>query len=151
MFRIEIKINKPVLQLVLAELQLVDKAPTITPNFQDVAALKKKKGYCSEEWGHYVVAQNHVVLQVLPPSYARLPLFQLVPHIRETLLHELRHAYQYRHWDESRKERMWDGPYWLRDMEKDARAWSYDAGQKPEYREVVKVTRIPQGKAVKLP
>lgn len=151
MFRVEITIDTDVLKLVLQELQIDHRPPTITANWQDVKKHKGAKWFNGEEFAHYIPAENHVVLQTLPPSYARLPLFQLQPRIRETLLHELRHAHQHETWPETRRARMYDGPYWLRDMEIDARGWAYKAAHQDRYRKLVAVERQPIGAGMRLP
>lgn len=150
-YRIDIQVREDVLLDVLEHLKLSDQRPTITTNFTDVAALKKKAGFHSEEFGHYLPGENHVVIQTLPPSYARLPLFRLQPRIRETLLHELRHAHQYLVWPEHRRARMRDGGYWCCDSEKDARKWGYTMAMSDRFRKLVTVTRQELGQAVKLP
>jgi len=150
-FRIDIEINEEILRSVMTELKIEHKPPTITTNHQDVKSLMKKTGFVREEWGHYLIAENHIALQSLPPSYARLHLFHLQPHVREVLLHELRHAHQYECWPKERLSRAFDGPYWLQDGEKDARKWSYAANQRDDFRGLVKVTRQALGEPVKLP
>jgi len=150
-YRIDIEIHDETLKAVLIDLKIEHKPPSITTNFQDVKALSKKSGYESERWGMFDPAKNHVFLQTLPASYARLPLFHLQPFVREVLLHELRHAHQFECWPEERRKRMLDGPYWLRDAEKDARRWSYKAHLRPDWRPLLKVTRQALGEPTRLP
>jgi hypothetical protein len=149
--RIDIAVNDDVLRVALEELKIAHNPPTITTNWQNVKKHASTVGFHKEEFGHYILSENHVALQTLPPSYVRLPLFQLQPRIRETLLHELRHAHQHQTWPEARRARMFDGPYHTRDAEIDARGWAYKACLEPKYRDLVKVTRTQLGKGVILP
>lgn len=151
MYRIDITIDDVVLKEVLVELKIDHRPPTITTNDQKVKKHKGAKWFNGEEWGHYVPSENHVAIQTLPEDLQRLPLFRLVPKIRETLLHELRHAHQYETWSEPRKERMHDGPYWLRDCEIDARGWAYKAATGPKFKKLVEVKRQPIGAGMRLP
>ena len=151
MYRIELNVDEDVLKLALQELQIDHRPPTITTNWQDVKKHKGAKWFNGEEFAHYIPAEHHVAIQTLPPSYQRLPLHLLQPRMRETLLHELRHAHQNECWPETRRARMHDGPYWLRDCEVDARGWAYKAAHTEKYKKLVRVERQQIGTGMRLP
>jgi hypothetical protein len=142
--RLDVQIDKDVLTDVFAALGLSDTPPSITYNATKIA--KDKNG---EDWGMYDAVKNHIYIFCLPESFQKLPLKKLQPLIRDTLLHEIRHAYQQKHWSPERMERARQGGYRVRGVEKDARKWALD--NSPKFKGLVKVRRQQVGAGRKLP
>lgn len=138
--RVSIELDEAVLAQIIAELELSD-PPTFTLNGSSTT--QKFDG--AKVRGYYSPADNHVSISTQGESYEKEGLVVLTKHIRFTVLHELRHAWQREHWTDEQKALGSIGPYNLRPEELDANAWADYAS--PKYRGIVRVKKTQVGKS----
>lgn len=142
--RVAITLNEDVLRRVIAELELQN-APTFTLNSNGRVAPEGNTGRFSEIRGLYDPGSNHVTIAAARPEHSREGLYVLTKHLRHTILHELRHAWQREKWSPAEKARAAEGPYEFRREEIDANEWAEYAS--PKFKGLVTVTRTQVGQS----
>jgi hypothetical protein len=142
--RVSIELDEDVLAAVIEELKLSN-PPTFTLNSRGKVNPEGNTGRFSEIRGLYDPATNHVTVAAARPEHSREGLYVLTKHLRHTVLHELRHAWQREHWTAEQKRRAGEGEYELRIEERDANDWAAYAS--PKYRGLVRVSRTQVGKS----
>lgn len=140
--RISIELDQNELGQIISELELSN-PPSFTLNHSGRFS-KEEIGDHGKVRGVFFPAENHVAITTQGESYEKEGLYVLTKHIRFTVLHELRHAWQREHWTEEQKIAGRIGPYALRPEEIDANSWADYASGK--YR-LVKVTRQQVGRS----
>ena len=99
--------------------------------------------------GTHHAGSNHITITTQGEQYERESLYVLTKHIRFTILHELRHAWQHRNWTPEQMNRAKQGPYAMRLVEIDANKWAEYAS--PKYTGLVKIKREQVGTRRRLP
>jgi len=132
---VTIEMNETVLAQAYEELKLSN-PPSFTLNhsgkYADISKDQKVRGM-------YHGDTNHVDITSQGDSNEREGLYVLTKHIRFTVLHELRHAWQREHWTPEQKTLGHQGNYAQRIEEIDANEWARYASQK--YRGLVTIKR----------
>ena len=140
--RIQVELDEEVLRRVIEELELSN-PPDFTLNHSG----KFPKSFFGEEHknvrGSYEPATNHVTITSQGESFEREGLYVLTKHIRFTVLHELRHAWQREHWTAEEKREAARGSYRERKEEIDANKWAAYAS--PLYAKLVTIKRTTVG------
>lgn len=140
--RVSIEMDENILALVIQELNLSN-PPSFTLNHSGFHPdLKVEHGKVR---GAYHSPTNHVTITSQGESYEREGLYVLTKHVRFTVLHELRHAWQREHWTPEQQERARQGAYSSRHEEIDANTWAEYA--MPKYRGLVRITRQRVGRS----
>lgn len=140
--RISIELAQNELDQIISELELSN-PPSFTLNHSGKFA-RDAISVDGKVRGSFDPTTNHVTVTTQGESYEKEGLYVLTKHIRFTVLHELRHAWQREHWTEEQKIHGRQGPYHLRPEEIDANAWADYASGK--FR-LVKVTRQQVGRS----
>lgn len=140
---VTVELDDNILQLVIGELELKN-APSFTLNHSGQYTGRRDNPN-EQVRGSYDQLHNHVNITSQGESYEREGLYVLTKHLRFTVLHELRHAWQREHWTAEQQERARQGPYQFRHEEIDANTWAEYA--MPKYRGLVRVTRQQVGKS----
>lgn len=141
-FHVNVELDESILAEVIRELKLAN-PPTITLNHNGLVTAENNNAGAGEVRGLYSPAKNHVTIATANPSSQRERQIELAKHLRFTVLHELRHAWQRENWDDRTAAAMRDGTYFDSGEEQDANAWAEYA--MPKYAGLVKVTRRPVG------
>lgn len=136
--RVGLEINEVVLQQVIEELHLKN-PPTFVLNARGVDKSHPDLGKTGEYRGMYYGASNTVEVATGNAGLKHESLTIQTRHLKKTLLHELRHAWQREHWDDEMMREAKRGEYWDRLEERDARAYADDALNR--FPGLVKVTR----------
>lgn len=137
--RVSIELDEKLLADAISELELKN-APTFTLNDSGRSHAEHERVR-----GVYHPATNHITITSQGESYTREGLYVLTKHVRFTVLHELRHAWQREHWSPEQQRLGAAGDYADRIEEQDANAWADYAS--PKYRGLVVITRTPVGKS----
>lgn len=144
---VTIELNEDTLAQIVKELDL-SKPPSFTLNHSGQFAKREMdvggKGERVLVRGSYHAPTNLVTITSQGESYEREGLYVLTKHIRFTVLHELRHAWQREHWTAEQKRKAAAGPYHLRFEEIDANQWADYAS--PKYRTLVQIKRRQVGR-----
>lgn len=141
--RVSVEMNEEILADVIAELELSN-PPSFTMNHSGKFA-RNEVSVNGKVRGSYHPGTNHVTITSQGESFEKEGLYVLTRHLRFTVLHELRHAWQREHWTEEERIKAAQGPYDLRHEEIDANQWAEYA--MPKYRGLVKVNRQRVGKS----
>jgi len=138
---ITIEMNHEILCQVIGELELSN-PPTLALNHSGRIA---NSGGFPKIRGSYNPPNNHVTITSQGESYEREGLYVLTKHVRFTVLHELRHAWQREHWTEEQQIAARQGAYHERLEEIDANQWADYAS--PKYRGLITIKRTRVGKS----
>jgi hypothetical protein len=140
--RVSITLDEDVLKDVIAELRLSN-PPSFTLNHSGRHAELVKEH--AKVRGFYEPGNNHVGITTQGESFEKEGIVVMTKHLRFTILHELRHAYQREHWTAEQLATGRCGPYELRKVELDANLWAEYA--MPVYPKLVVVKRQTIGKS----
>lgn len=142
---VTIELNEDTLAQIVEELDL-SKPPSFTLNHsgQFAGSTFGDKDRKVIVRGSYHEPTNLVTITSQGESYEREGLYVLTKHVRFTVLHELRHAWQREHWTAEQKRKAATGPYHLRFEEIDANQWADYAS--PKYRTLVQIKRRQVGR-----
>lgn len=138
---VSIEMDFEILCQVIGELELSN-PPTFALNHSGQLSGVRTNAHVR---GSYHQASNHVTVTSQGSSYEREGLYVLTKHIRFTVLHELRHAWQREHWTEEQLIAGQQGDYAHRLEETDANQWADYA--MPKYRGLVNIKRTQVGKS----
>lgn len=141
--RVEIQMDADVLARVIGDLGL-ENAPSFTLNHsgnypKDLLPVQ------GQVRGVYHPATNHVDITSGAEAYEREGLTVLTKHVRFTVLHELRHAWQRENWTDDQIQKAFSGPYQYQPGEIDANAWADYA--MPKFPKLVTIKRTQIGKS----
>ena len=140
---VTIELDSETLEDVICELELSN-PPTFALNHSGrLSGVRVRDN--QQVRGSYHGASNHVTITSQGSSYEREGLFVLTKHVRFTVLHELRHAWQREHWTEEQQIAGRLGSYEFRLEETDANSWADYA--MPKYRGLVTIKRTQVGKS----
>lgn len=142
--RVTLTLNEDVLANVIAELRLTN-PPTFTMNARSDMPHPDVAGDHALIRGLYDPVKNHVAIASQGYAYEREGFYVLTKHVRHTILHELRHAWQREYWTPEQQEHGRQGGYRQRPEEIDANQWAEFAA--PRYPNLVKVTRQQVGRS----
>jgi hypothetical protein len=140
---VTIKLDADLLAQLVAELELSN-PPSFTLNHSGQLSGVRIGGETKVR-GSYHHATNHVTVTSQGSSYEREGLYVLTKHVRFTVLHELRHAWQREHWTKEQQIAGSQGDYAHRHEEIDANQWADYA--MPAYRGLVTIKRTQVGKS----
>jgi hypothetical protein len=141
-FHVEVELDESVLADAIRELGL-NEPPTFTLNHNGKVSASKNSGGFLEVRGLYSPSKNNVTIATATETAQRERIPELAKHLRFTVLHELRHAWQRENWSGEYAEQMAAGPYFMRGEEIDANEWAEYA--MPLFPGLVKVKRRPVG------
>lgn len=144
--RVSIELSDEVFKRVVAELEL-ENPPSLTLNHSGLFP-KEVLPVKGQVRGTYHAPTNSVTITSQGEAYEREGLLVLTKHVRFTVLHELRHAWQRENWTDEEMRRAFTGPYSLQKGEIDANNWADYA--MPKYTKLVAIKRTFVGKK-KLP
>jgi len=142
--RIDLQLDEATLHTVFAELRLTN-PPSFTLNASGHADPNKNNAGTKMFRGMYHPTNNHIEIGTQGASFSKESLFILTKHLRFTVLHELRHAWQRENWSESEQAIAADGDYESQPQEIDANAWAEYAS--PKYKSLVVVRRNQVGQS----
>lgn len=125
---VKLVVNEPVYERLLKELQ-IHNAPTVEMRTERSGGLR----------GQFDPGRNRVLMYLGHDTYDHESLGHLQTQLVRTFLHEIRHAWQQRHWSAAKWEEDEAYPYYSKPSEVDARDF---ADRKiADYRGVVRVSR----------
>lgn len=137
---VTLELDEEILQRAITELELTN-PPAIKLNG---SGAKTETAGGKMTWrGLYDPASHTITVASGLAALSKERLIEMVPHLRFTLLHELRHAWQRENWSAAEIAAAFSGPYHLQPGEIDANAWADYA--MPAYVGIVKAKRRPVG------
>jgi hypothetical protein len=145
-----IELNEETLALVVAELQLQNPPHFLlnhSGNFSREEVGDLPKGAVVR--GTYQASSNTVTITSQGEWAEREGLYVITKHIRFTILHELRHAWQRENWSDEEMRLAGLGKYEYRKEELDANSFADYAS--PKYRTLVQIKRQQIGNRRRLP
>lgn len=140
---VTISLDADILAQLIAELELSN-PPTFALNHSGHLS-GVRLGNNMQVRGSFDHGTNHVTVTSQGSSYEREGLYILTKHVRFTVLHELRHAWQREHWTKEQQIAGRQGDYTHRGEEIDANQWADYA--MPAYRGLVTIKRTQVGKS----
>ena len=136
--RIGLELDETVLAEVIADLQLSD-PPTFVLNHSGRIADHPDLGKDGRFRGLYSPGENLVTIATGLDGMRHETYTILSRHLKNTVLHELRHAFQREHWDDEMKAWAKRGGYHERPEEVDARRYADENAER--FKGLVRVTK----------